>query len=265
MENTNKMPVRASRAYHAVMQDERPTFVSNKYAFIKTAPIIEQVLAAGFGNLVVKTAKSRLPERQGFEKHQLTFTHATQGADSDSVLRCLVRNSHDRSSALEFHLGFYRFACENGLIVGSSIIGSFKVYHTGNIEQKISETIASMLSNVPKVLETRANMRNRILSLETESLFVNEANKLIGEIRDIEVSTTNGLYNPRRIEDEAQDLWTVFNRIQEAALGALVGIRSSVNDKGDVTRKVIRARKVKSLDIDTKLNTKLFDLALRYL
>lgn len=251
----------------AIEQVNRPGFVSPNYAFIQTAPIITSILEQGFELNSIRQARTRKIERQGFEKHQLIFTHPTQGADSDSVLRCLVRNSHDRTSALEFHLGFFRFACENGLIVGSSLMGSFKVYHTGNIQDKINETIHKMLLNVPKVIETREAMRSKVLTLQQCRDFDFNAAAIIRDIRKVDVSSSEhfNLDVIRREADMGLDLWSTFNRVQESALGALTGVRTTTLPSGEVQRKVIRSRKIKSLDIDTRLNTKLFDLALGYL
>jgi allantoicase len=59
-------------------------------------------------------------------------------------------------------------------------------------------------------------------------------------------------------------LWRLFNVTQERSLSALTGIRMEECEDGSIARKTVHGRKISSLDIDTKLNKQLFDLALSY-
>ena len=63
--------------------------------------------------------------------------------------------------------------------------------------------------------------------------------------------------HPKRIEDASQDLWTVYNRLQESILGAGLPIISR-NAKGIKTRS---AKAVTGLKEIVRLNQGLWDLA----
>ena len=66
----------------------------------------------------------------------------------------------------------------------------------------------------------------------------------------------NQLLEVDRVEDKGNDVWVVFNRIQEKLLN------------GDFTygqgSKIRKARKIKNFQQDARVNSELFDLALEY-
>lgn len=249
-----------------VKQSMRPSFVSENYGFVQTQPLVELIENTGWKLESTKVARVYKKERQGMQKHQLTFRHPNYASDIESVPQLILRNSHDRTSALEFHLGIFRFACSNGLIIGDSLLSSFKVYHTGkDLESKVKKVLIETLGNVPKVLETRQLMKQKGLSNQEYSDFLNSAKELVQDIRGFESIDSSWLERIRRQEDTSQDLWTVFNRTQENALGSLTGIEVAVNDRGEQVRRMKRGRSVKSLDMDLKLNKGLFNIAMNYL
>jgi hypothetical protein len=248
----------------SIVNITRPDFVSDNYAFIPTMPIVESIEARGWQVVDARAAKKRQGNTQ-FGNHQLTFRSPEYVSDGDSVPQLILRNSHDRSTALEFHLGFFRFACSNGIIVGESLLGSFKVYHSGNIQEKVASTIDKILTQAPEVIKTRDTMKARKMDYFDAVTLAEDCLQDIQAIRKLQVDPSK-LLGIQRNEDTLGDLWTYFNIIQENALGALTGIRTTTNkETGQVQRKVVGARKVKSLDIDTRLNKALFDRALRYL
>ncbi len=65
---------------------------------------------------------------------------------------------------------------------------------------------------------------------------------------------TGANYNPRRVLDRGQDLWTTFNVVQENVIRG--GIRGRT-EKGKMTR----TREVTGIDGDIKLNQVLWKMA----
>jgi hypothetical protein len=66
----------------------------------------------------------------------------------------------------------------------------------------------------------------------------------------------NELLTPTRVEDEGNDVWSVFNVVQEKLInGDFDYIRGS---------KIRKARRVKNFVQDQKINKELFELALEY-
>jgi hypothetical protein len=69
--------------------------------------------------------------------------------------------------------------------------------------------------------------------------------------------TIKDILEPRRQDDTASDLWTVFNRVQEAMIRG--GFRVEVEGK-----KARKLKPIKSFEKDLSVNQKLFGLALEY-
>lgn len=248
----------------SIMQDQRPTFVSENYGFIPTKPIIEMLQAQGWELVETKERKALKPERVGFTKHRLVFEHPTLGRDSDSRPRVYITNSHDRTSAFTLNVGFFRFVCDNGLIIGDALGTQFKVYHSGrDLNDSLQMQIAKTLLAVPQAIALRDSMRAQYLPMSKQFEFAAVLSGIVSKIRGFEVSPMD-LLTQNRTEDEAPDAWTVFNRIQENALGKLVGQRVELTPQGE-RRAMVYSRKIKSIETDTKLNTALFNAAITYL
>ena len=65
------------------------------------------------------------------------------------------------------------------------------------------------------------------------------------------------LITPTRIEDKGDDMWSVFNVVQEKIVHGMYEVYG-------VGGKVRKARKIKNFKQDTKVNQELYNLALSY-
>lgn len=239
-------------------QTNRPQFVSDNYAFIKSRDIIDTAMQLGFEPVSIKQSRARSIERVGFEKHQIILRHP-DFTDGESELRLYFRNSHDRTSALQLDIGFFRFICENGLIIGDALFPSLKVYHVGNSERiqgLVADSIQSMIKRIPAAMELKNKMQGMVLEHEQLLALASESADVVSEIRKATVSI-NSLVEVRRSEDQQLNAWTAFNVIQENALGKLSAMRLD-GTTGLSTR--VHLRKIKDLDKDTKINKTLFDV-----
>lgn len=248
-----------------INQTNRPQFVSDKYGFIQTQPIVSMLADNGWQLVETKITKAKKAEREGFTKHKLTFEHPTLGNDGDSKPRLYLLNSHDRSSAFTFNLGFFRFICENGLMIGDAIGQQFKVYHTGkDLETNIYQRLVAALETIPKTLEIREQMRSLVLTAGQEQELVQRLNSKTAELRNLKPEGWT-LHNIRRQEDSAHDLWTVFNACQESAInGGFYAERLNKNEQG-VIRHKNKVRSIKAIDSDARINKALFDAAIEFM
>ena len=106
-------------------------------------------------------------------------------------------------------------------------------------------------------------MVERVMSLDESADFGYRAAAIISNIRKID-SDVARIIRPKRSADYGNTLWQLFNVVQERSLSALTGSRIEERADGSIARKTVHGRKISSLDIDTKLNKQLFDLALTY-
>lgn len=242
-------------------QDTRfmPT-TSDNYAVIKTADIICKLEGNGFK--LVDFQKQRVSKKnaakEGYQAHVVTMEliNNVTALSSKGSPRIVFKNSHDGTKSLEFFVGFIRFACSNGLIVGSSITKSLKLRHSGDVQTRVNEVVEWSVIAAKKLVENFTAMSQVQLSNAQVIEFANKAAKLRG-LETIDIT-------PKREEDLTNDLFTVYNRIQESIIrGSQSTKLKLVDDKQVVVSR--KSRPVKSPIKDLQLNLELSNLAASYL
>lgn len=236
--------------------------VSKHYTHIPTSTIMEDMEKLGWGVVDAQEVRSRTPHTKGFQKHLLVFRNndiVINGEDGDTVFpQILLTNSHDGKNAFKFQAGLFRMICSNGLVVSTQDFENVKMRHMGYTFEDLQKNIHSMVERLPLTVESMNKMKNTILSEPQKVDFAKNALKSRfsdQELNRIQIDL-NELLTPRRREDEGDNLWNVFNVIQEKII------------EGDFDyvfgTKSRKARKIKNFQQDQKINTKLFNTALEY-
>ena len=234
--------------------------VSEKYTHIPTSNVIEDMDLLGWKVVDAKEVKAR--KGIGFQKHLLVFRNedvVINGADGDTVFpQILLTNSHDGKNSFTFTAGLFRMICENGLVVSTEQFEDVKMRHMGYTFEELQEQIKGMVERLPLTVESMNKMKQIKMS---QDMAVEFARKAVAtrfnenEIENISVDI-NTLLAPTRKEDEGNDLWSVFNVVQEKILEGDFNYTFGV--------KVRKARKIKNFSQDLKINKELFNLALEY-
>lgn len=228
--------------------------VSEKYQFVPTAKVLETFEADGFECIHAKQQKVRDASRKESTKHTLLLRQpGISVADHRGVNLPTVRviNSHDWSSTLQVHFGMLALICSNGLYFTGQQFTSYNVRHDTAIED-VHNIITRFRSSVAHMATVIDNWRNIYLERSQREDFARDAAKLrFGDDAD-KVSLSDILLETRRRQDEAFDLWTTFNVIQENVIkgGQKIGSR--------------RSRAIGNIDADQRLNEELFKLAIGY-
>lgn len=241
--------------------------VSKQYGFVNTQELINVCISQGFELNRTRIARAS-QERQGFQKHALYFRHPSLKIGDDFV-EVVIINSHDRSSAVQFHLGIFRVVCENGLVTGNSFFNA-KVYHTGKtLQQQVIEALQGAIEAAPQVQTMINRMSNTWLSYNTELLYAHRMAKHLQDFfKDGRLIDINSLLTVERQSDSQSNLWTIFNRVQEHALrGGYKYIAQVINHENNqlVQRRSMKARSIKAIQTDIKLNKMLFDTTQAFL
>lgn len=230
--------------------------VSESYNFISTQEIVNLVEAEGFHLHRKKIQNVYNPGRLGFQKHFLVFnkTMPEFRSSQDIAPQIIITNGHDGTSAFKIRFGIYRFICSNGLVVGTNLVPAFTIRHNSidATNEKIVRGVHEIVSSGKLVAEKIDVMRNRQLSEDEKEMF-EDAARILAFGRD---NRTN-LLEFRRTGDNSKDLWTVFNVAQE---NIITGGQNAINSAGRRTR----TRNINSIDRLVKVNSELFDLALKY-
>ena len=240
--------------------------VSKKYLFVNTETVIDDLGKLGWLPVQAAQRKSR-GNGTIFSKHMVSFQNPDikiTGKDGDdSFPRIIMTNSHDGMQAFKFSVGIFRLVCSNGLVVADEQFSDFKIKHKGYTFAELRDVVTTAVKDLPNKVEVLNEMKSRILTQEEKNKLALDAMLVragieIGSkkakkfIYDDE--TIEDILEPKRDEDKGDDLWKVFNVIQEKITQG----EFSAALKGAKVRKV---RKIKSFEKDLKVNKDLFQLA----
>ena len=231
--------------------------VSEKYSHIPTERVLDDMSALGWNVVDAKEIKSR--KNQGFQKHMLVFANpeiVIEGADGDTVFpRILLTNSHDGKNAFTFQAGLFRLVCSNGLVIADEQFGKMKIRHMGYDFEALQQLITEMVEKLPLTVESMNQFKSKQLSEDQKQQFALEA---LGLRFDTENKTFNvqDFLTPTRKQDSGNDLWSVFNLVQEKLVNGMFDYSSA--------SKTRKARRIKNFQQDVALNTELYKLALQY-
>jgi len=244
----------------AAFQTEAHPDRTEKYVHISTEPVIAAMRAAGYGVSRAQQTHSRAADARGFARHLLSF-RPLEGFSKPSVggavPEVVLLNSHDGNCAYRLHVGLYRFVCENGLMTGEHF-ESISVRHRGSPAFTVVEESEKIFKEyVPRLKEWVANAESTILTKRDQQNFAQEA----AEIRFGKGEPPfdpNLLLNVRREADAGDNVWSIYNRVQENVMRGGIEFQN-INGRRCVTKPINRVTK------DVIYNQKLWTAANDYM
>ncbi|KFD25294.1 DUF932 domain-containing protein [Yokenella regensburgei] len=235
----------------SVFGEDKHESRSDRYCYIPTITLLENLQREGFQPFFACQSRVRDPDRREHTKHMLRLRRAGQINDQQ-VPEIIILNSHDGASSFQLLPGIFRSVCTNSLVCGQSF-GEIRVPHRGNVVERVIEGAYEVLGIFDQVEEKREAMQSLLLPPPAQQALAKAALMYrFGE--EHQPVTEAQALSPRRWQDEKNDLWTVFNRLQEnLSKGGLVG-RSAQGKRS-------RTRAVNGIDGDLKLNRALWVMA----
>ncbi|ECD3889115.1 DUF945 domain-containing protein [Salmonella enterica subsp. enterica serovar Poona] len=235
----------------SVFGEDKHTSRSEKYTYIPTITLLENLRREGFEPFFACQSRVRDPGRRDYTKHMLRLRRAGQ-ITGQQVPEIIILNSHGGESSFQLLPGVFRSVCTNSLVCGQSF-GEIRVPHRGDIAGKVIEGAYDVLGVFDRVEEKREAMQSLLLPPPAQQALANAAlTYRFGEEHQPVAATQ--ILTPRRYEDRKDDLWSVFNRIQEnLSKGGLPGRTAQ--------GKRIHTRAVNGIDGDVKLNRALWVMA----
>ena len=224
---------------------------SEKYTFIPTITLLENLQNEGFQPFFACQSRVRDPGRREHTKHMLRLRKSGQ-ITGQQVPEIIILNSHGGESSFQLLPGIFRSVCTNSLVCGQSF-GEIRVPHRGNVVEKVIEGAYEVLGIFDRVEEKRDAMQSLLLPPPAQQAFARAAlTYRFGE--EHQPVTESQILSARRWQDESGDLWTTYQRIQE---NLLKGGLSGRTAQGKRTH----TRAVKGIDGDVKLNRALWVMA----
>ena len=261
--------------------------VSKKYSHIPTDKLIDDMELLGWFPIDAKEVNARTKGTIGYQKHLVVFRNPdivinqmpknivesstsptgyrrTDGTFAkknpiDTVFpQILLTNSHDGKNAFTFTAGLFRMICENGLVISTNEFEKVSIRHMGYDFDELQKQVTEMVERLPLTVESMNNMietkmdQNSIVKFAKDMLAVRFPED---ELRRITIDMDEFI-TPVRPEDKGDDLWSVFNTIQEKIIEG--DFEYSIGSKHR------KARQIKNFKQDMDLNGKMFDVALDY-
>jgi Domain of unknown function (DUF932) len=239
----------------AVFAQSAHQCTSAKYTFIPTERVLTGLMDAGFVPVQASQARSRLPGREHHARHVVRLRRRFETIElKDSIPEIVFLNSHDGTSAYQLRMGIFRVVCTNGLIVSRAALPACYVAHRGNIVEEVVAAALRLSEQFKELAASIDQMEQRLLEPAEQIRFAERALAL--RYPDIGASgmQPSQLLTCRREEDDASDLWRVYNRVQENLLRGGLSRRA-------VTGRLTRTRRITSIREDVRLNSALWDAA----
>jgi len=252
------------RAAPSIFAVEAHESRSERFRPIPTIEVVRGLAREGFMVVGAKQCRVSDPSKREFTKHLLRLRRVDEDQSlrvGDTVCEMLLKNANDGSAAYDLMAGLFRIRCLNSLVSQTATLDSVKVRHSGDVMNKVIEGTYTVLEEARRTLAAPADWSGITLNHDERHAFGEAVRVLRFGDADGEVTTPitgEQLLRPRRMDDNARDLWTTFNVAQENAIrGGLHGIGRDANNR----RRRVTTRAVNGIDQDIKLNKALWVLA----
>lgn len=237
--------------------------LSAKYSFLPTSRIIEDMDSLGWKVCQAKANRSRTQVNQEYGNHVIKFFNPDvfiqdSEGNVESYINVVVMNNHSGTGSFKFEMGIFRLVCSNGLVIKDRDMGSFNIRHSGYSFEQLQETLNDAVGKLPQLV-TKINQLNMVtMTAEQQKDFATKALALRSYTD--RVPTEGELAEflaPRRTQDQGDSLWVILNRVQESVMKGGYHIQ---NARG----RFRRAKSIKNIQQDIKLNQQVWELAMEY-
>jgi hypothetical protein len=236
---------------------------TERFKPIPTIEILRGLISEGFMPVGVKQSGTRDATRREFTKHLVRLRridHDHKYRVGDTVCEILLKNANDGTSAYELMAGLFRIRCLNSLVAQVGTLESTKVKHSGDVQGRVIEGTYTVLEQAQNALVAPEQWSQIKLRKDEQIAFAESAKMLrFGDSPMQEAMPTTHMLAPRRMDDMSDDLWTVFNRVQENAIRGGLSFQARHPDTNRMRR--VRTREVNGIDQDIKLNRALWHLS----
>lgn len=228
--------------------------ISSKPFQIETLDVIENMQNHGWkikGAYQELNKKSKQIKNHTIKMEHPDFNMLDARGKTEGIANLTISNSCNGSSPLSMDLGMFRQVCSNGMVARDTFQAQ-NINHDQDNYYNLDKILKDLNIKTYDVMCEFQNLKNKDLThSEMVELATKAAKKRFGSKRTIDASQ---LLKVVRDEDEGNNLWNVFNRIQENL--------TQSNRLVDLQGKPLSG--VDNISEDTKLNKELTELAYAY-
>ena len=227
--------------------------INSKSTMVESLDAVRELQRQGWNitGALENRGKNRKIDNHFIKMEHPDFTMLNKKGQTEAVATMNIQNSCNGSKPMELDLGVYRLVCSNGAIAHTSYSNA-KVPHSEKGQYDLQEILCDLGIRTQGVMEEFNKLKESELTPAAAMKMAADAARIrFG--KDIKFDV-NQLLNTIRPEDEGNDVWTVFNCIQENLTQA-----HRITDRdGDMFGAVTDSRE------DTRINKELFQLAHAY-
>lgn len=255
------------RVPFAFLTEKTNPGTSDKYVLANTETLINDMARLGWG--VTDCKQQRANKRSNIRSfHTVAFQNPDiyiLGTDGkiEAYPTIIVSNSHDGFHSFKFMCGVYRLVCSNGCILADAEFSSFSIRHINYDFEELERIVAQAIETVKRKLTVINDMRRIRLSAEQKKEFALRAVAIRKGVEVVKIKMSddevNDILTPVRTEDEGDDLWSVFNVLQEKVTKGIFALGKTKTGKQRKARPITGAAK------DIEVNQGLFLAATEYL
>ena len=254
------------RVAPSVSADREDDSRSEKYRFVSSDSLLDQMEEAGFLVVGAQEQRTRKPDGTPTRKHLIRFAHRdVLERTQDERIEVVMINSHNGSCSYRLMAGIFRLVCTNGLIVGARI-AAINIRHMGHTGDEVIAASLQLAEETPRIMNDIRRMQGVALPYKRQVEFVHEAARVrLGDDYEQKIRP-EALLSPRRWNDigftagGSATVWQCFNRVQENLIRG--GVPLKPQEGGVYRRRSLRA--FNGIDGNTRLNRELWDLADSY-
>ena len=239
----------------SVFTETKNPNMSEHYVHIPTSRLLNDLTVLGWECIEAKEIKrqKKAAAREGYQKHMLRFRNYEYEIEGGLFPEIIITNSHEGTSQFVFRAGLYRFVCSNGLVIADAEFGQAKVRHMGYSFEVVKAAADKILECIPLVVDKIVTLQGINMTDEQMAEYALAAQALRWESNpesaNLGYVDVDSLLEAKRKEDEGNNLWVVYNRIQEKLMNGGYN-----NHKGRTVRKV------KNFNQQIQLNENLWKL-----
>lgn len=206
------------RIVPAAFADSPADHVSDRYSFISTRNVIDRLEDLEWKP--VKAHQSYKVRDRVHTTHMITFRKLNITPQvGDVVPELNLFNNHEALRRVSMRAGFYKLACSNGLVVAipGMMDVSFDKIHIDNAAFEFERAFTAAVDQLDVGTNTIKKWMSVQLNFIQQNDFAAKA-VLLRNHNDPVWSKhfdAHEFLNRRRKEDRGNDLWTVFNVVQE--------------------------------------------------
>jgi hypothetical protein len=233
--------------------------VSGKYHFVSTSRILDTLAERGWVPVSGYEKRANKDKYRGFQKHMIRLRKESRSMQvGDALVELILVNAHNRDSAVYLGAGVHRLTCSNGAHVSIGKESNHRIRHVGYATNKVDQALEKIEELITPIHAQIQRWREIELTDAQCEAFATQAIDLRWGNKQPAHIFPKMLLRVRRTGDAQQNLWTVFNVVQENLLRGTTYVGPRIWGRRRVRATI---RPITGLDQNITLNKELWELA----